>query len=282
MVLSLKCFVLCLFLLIPGVGFADMYEPLSSNRYDSSFEPMSQEPLSEESRFLPVFEAQGLYWMTDFSGSMQMTEAGLIGTSLDFEDDLGIADEDVTDIRLMWHITPAVKIRLAYVQLNYEGNTTLQKTISFSGQTYTIGTAVTSSLDTQYIRLGGYFDLLSFADGMVRVGGIVDAKVFMIDAAVKAPALTLDESEEVIAGLPTLGGTVSIHLQDIVELFFEASGMGIQDGYLYDCEAGIKIRPYQHVEIVGGYRIFELDVEQDNDSGNLKIAGPFVGATIRF
>jgi hypothetical protein len=34
--------------------------------------------------------------------------------------------------------------------------------------------------------------------------------------------------------------------------------------------------------IAGGYRYFDLKIEYDNDSGQAKLYGPFVGVSVRF
>ena len=53
--------------------------------------------------------------------------------------------------------------------------------------------------------------------------------------------------------------------------------MGIgSEAYIIDGEAMVNLKPAPFVVISGGYRIFKLHLESDDDLADLTVKGPFV------
>ena len=229
-------------------------------------------------------ELEGRYWITDFTAEAKVTESG-IGTDIDLKDDLGLKDEDLPDVRFTWNTGPKSKLRLAYSQVAYSGDETIERTIEFAGETYTVGTRVITDFDVKYLRLGWAWQFINIANGRVKLGTLLEAKGALIDISLDAPYLIppIKESERFIGGLPTVGAALDINPHKLVNIFAEVSGIYAgKYGYFLDGEAGIKIIPIKYVSILGGYRILDFQVEDDPDLAQLRISGPFVGITLRF
>ncbi len=229
-------------------------------------------------------EFEGRYWITDLTAEAKVTEFG-IGTDIDLKDDLGLKDEDFPDVRFTWYTGPKSKLRLTYFQVAYSGDETLSRTITFAGKTYTIGTRVITDLDIKYLRLGWAWQFINIAKGKVKLGTLLEVKGALVDISLDAPYLIppIKESEKFIGGLPTVGAALDINPHKVVNLFAEVSGIYAgKYGYFLDGEAGIKIIPIKYFRVVGGYRILDFKVEDDPDLAQLRISGPFVGATLRF
>jgi hypothetical protein len=228
-------------------------------------------------------EFEGRYWITDLTGEAKVTEAGLAGTNINIEDDLGVEDEDFPDVRFTWYTGPNSKLRLAYNQISYDGDKNVEQTIQFSGNTYTMGARVITDLDVKYLRLGWAWQFVSTAEEKIKFGTLLEAKGFWVDTSLNAPSISVKESEKFAAGVPTVGVALDINPHRAVNIFSEVSGIpGGKYGYFLDAEAGVKIIPTRNLSIIGGYRIFDVKAKEDEDHAKIKIAGPFVGATLRF
>jgi len=229
-------------------------------------------------------EFEGRYWITDFTAEAKVTESG-IGTDIDLKGDLGLKDENLPDVRFTWYTGPKSKLRLAYSQVAYSGDETIERTIEFAGETYTIGSRVITDFDVKYLRLGWVWQFINIANGRVKLGTLLEAKGALVDISLDAPYLIppVKESEKFIGGLPTIGAALDINPHKLVNIFAEVSGIYAgKYGYFLDGEAGIKIIPIKYVSILGGYRILDFQVEDDPDLAQLRISGPFVGITLRF
>jgi hypothetical protein len=273
-------------------------EPLDSTQ-TSPNEPIEEltetpaaAPLSQNEETLekaekergPIIEFEGFYWIADLTGEARVTEFD-IGTDFDFEDDLGLDDENLTDLRLVWHTGPKSKLRLAYTQVAYEGDENIQHTILFDGTTFTAGTRVVSDFEVEYIRLGWAWQFVDIGDGVVKFGSLLEAKGFLVDVSLEAPGMIppIEESETFFAALPTIGAALDINPHRFVNVYGEVSGLYAgKYGHFFDGEVGIKIIPIRYLSIVGGWRLFDFRAEDDPDFVDLELSGFFVGGTLRF
>jgi hypothetical protein len=231
-----------------------------------------------------ILELEGRYWFTNLKGNVKVTEDG-IGTNIDLKDALRIEDEGYPEVRLTWYIGPKSKIRAAYTQVSYDGDTNLQETIEFNGQTYNTGTRVETDLDIKYLRLGWAWQFINVGKGKVKLGTLVEGKIFWIKGSLEAPDLSspVKESEKFVFGLPTIGLAFDLNPHRMWNIFAEGSGMYAGSyGYTYEAEAGIKLIPIKILSILGGYRILEFKGKVEEAHAKARIYGPFVGVTVRF
>ncbi|MEW6009070.1 MAG: hypothetical protein AB1629_05520 [Candidatus Omnitrophota bacterium] len=227
-------------------------------------------------------EFEGRYWLTNLDADVKVVESG-IGEKFDFKNDLGINDENLPEARIIWHTGPNSKLRLAYTQVNYSGDQSIARTVEFKGQSYTAGTRVESDLDIQYLRCGWIWQFVNLADDRIKVGSIIEAKGLMAGVSLKAPTLSLSDSEEILGFLPSAGIVLDIQPIKKINLFAEVSGIGAGElGYFFDAEAGIKILAWDNFSIAGGYRLIDIKAENDPDFAKVEIGGPFVSATVKF
>jgi hypothetical protein len=229
-------------------------------------------------------EFEGRYWFTDLEGNVKVTD-GDIGTDINLKKDLDIKDEGYPEARLTWYTGKNSKIRIAYTQVGYDGDTNLQRTIVFNGTTYNVGTRVVTDFDIRYVRLGWAWQFINIGNGTVKLGTLLEGMGFWGKVAIEAPDLAapIKESAEYVFGLPTLGIALDINPHKILNIFAEGSGMTAGSyGYVYDAEVGIKLIPIKILSIMGGYRIMEFRVESDDDFVKTRVHGPFVGVTVRF
>ncbi len=231
----------------------------------------------------PIVEFEGRYWITDLTAHVKVTETALIGTDIDLIDDLGVGDGDFPEARLRWNTGPNSMLRFTYTQISYSGDKNVERTINFGGQSYTSGTMVESDLDVDYFRMDWGWQFLNIGDGAVKAGPLLGVKAFMLDVSLDAPALGISEAEDFIIALPTFGAIVDINMGEKFNLFAEVSGLPSADyGHFFDTEIGIKFIPIKNLSIIAGYRIIDIELEDDDSYGEMDITGPFFGATFRF
>lgn len=235
----------------------------------------------------PLVEGEVRYWLPTLDSTIKAEEVG-VGTEIDPVDDLG-ADENETFLegRVTFQPFRKHKFRVGFVLLSYDGDKRVERTITFEGQDFTGGRKVTSSLDVQYIRAGYEYDFLKFLVG--HVGIVLDIKYFDIEAQLKAspePPLfpdSLDKSESLQVPIPTIGLAVKFAPVRYVSIAVEATGFSIGSaGTLIDGEASITVNPVKYVGISGGYRVFDLHVENGGDEVDFTLTGPFVTGILRF
>ena len=235
------------------------------------------------SSFAETAEFEGRYWMANLEGKVSVTTDTALGTDIDLENDLGISDENFPEARMSWYPTEKSQIRLSYTQVGYDATKVLDKTVTFSGKTYTSGTTVNTSIDVKYARLAWLWQLLSVGDDNLKISPLIEAKGFEVESSLDAPAVSLSESKKFLGGLPTVGVAFEAHLIKSVSLFAEVSGIAAGNyGHMIDAEGGIKITPLPHFSLMGGYRVFDLKVEINDDRGDLQLTGPFAGGQLRF
>jgi hypothetical protein len=229
-------------------------------------------------------ELEGRFWFTDLEGRVKVTEAD-IGTDIDFKKDLDIKDEGYPELRLTWYTGKKSKIRIAYTQVNYEGDERIQRTILYNGTTYNVGTRVVTDFDMKYARIGWAWQFINIDNGLFKLGTLIEAKGFWTKTTLEAPDLvpSLREKEKFRFALPTVGAALDINPHEMLNIFAEGSGLTWRKyGYMYDVEAGIKLIPVKILSIMGGYRLMEFKAKDDRDFAKARVHGPFVGVTVRF
>lgn len=232
-------------------------------------------------------ELETYLWRPDLSATVRSVAGDAIADPdrglLDLKADLGMQDEDAFDTRLTFHIGPRSRVRLAYVGLDYDGDTQLARTIEFDGQTYVAGTRVVSTLRIDYARVAWTWEFAG--NDQVRLGTVVEAKWVEIATALYAPDLQppVDEADSLSALVPAVGLALDVTPGRPLGLFAEVTGIAAGDrGHVLDGEVGVRLTPVPFLTLVGGYRTVDIRIEDDEDLADFEDAGPFVGLRLRF
>jgi hypothetical protein len=230
-----------------------------------------------------TIELEGRWWWTDLKGKMKVTDSNGVGTDIDLKNDLDIKDGGWPELRLTWYTGKNSRIRIAYTQLDYDGDANLQKTILFDGTTYDVGARVVTDLDIKYASLGWAWQFINIDNGFFKLGTLIEAKGFWTAATLEAPDLAIREKEKFTFVLPTIGAALDLNPHKMLNIFAEGSGLYAGNyGYMYDVEAGVKLIPIKILSIKGGYRLLEFEAEHHDDFAKVRVHGPFVGVTVRF
>jgi hypothetical protein len=227
-----------------------------------------------------IVDLEGRYWFADLDASARVESNSIPGTRLDLGQDLDVDDANVPELRLTFSTGLNSKLRLAYLQGDFDGQTTLSQGIQFAGTTFGANTRVDTDLDLYYGRIGWIWQF-PLVPGVFKLGPVFEVKGVVIDATMRSSGQR--ESALVAIPFPTVGAMLNFTPISALDIFAEVSGMTFGSlGHVVDAEVGLRFIPIRFVTLSAGYRVFDVRLEHDDDFAKLKLTGPFVGASIRF
>jgi hypothetical protein len=231
-----------------------------------------------------VGEVSLLFWTPDPELALQsgsITAATGI-EEIDFVEEFGIEREMFPEVR--FSVGRRHKFRLHYIPVRYEADTIIQRTITFRGQTFTIGAPASADIDWDIWRFGYEWDFVSRERGFV--GLIAGLRYNRLDASIESPALAQVAATEQRAPVPTIGGIGRGYLHEMVSVTAEFSGLRIEtsefEAKFLDFDINGAVTFGRHIGVQGGFRQVTVDYFIDDDVGDLKLRGPYFGVVARF
>lgn len=233
----------------------------------------------------PGFEvgARALYWFPDISGTATVNSDGLEdGTEFDVKSDLGVKDESFPAGEAFFRLGNFT-LRGGYMQMSYDGDAIVNKTITFDGITYGGGSRVISSLDMKTADLELQWDILrpdvvaaSFNIGLI-------AKVKYVDGKVSLDNTTVREESSFKAPVPMVGVAAGVGiLKDMVRVDARVAGIGYSGNRLIEGDAYLSVIPFPFLRLQGGYKFIQLKVDVDEVVADLTFKGPYIGLQASF
>jgi hypothetical protein len=228
-----------------------------------------------------IASLKGGYLVLSPSGHFKGSKNG-IGTTVDL-DELNIGDSQNYFVEGALQLGP-FRLGAQFLPLNFSGTGTLTSSFSFNGQDYAVGDRVKGDIDINLYDIGLAWYLVNMDDLPVRlqVGPEIGAKIADADLKVESKTTGITEKVSGIGGLPTIGGRARVGLADWVDLVARAGYGWYNDNSLLDLEGQVEFSPLPMVGIFGGYRYFDLDIDQSDIVLNTTFKGPFGGAFLRF
>lgn len=226
---------------------------------------------------------RGSYWRPKLSGDLRVDD-GSKGTEVDVKDDLGMDDEDVPFGEVFLGIGNH-HLSLGGARFDYSGNGNLAG-VTFGGITYS--GKVDSSLKYDMLDLAYQWDALNLENVLAgfSIGPILQVKY--LDGDVKmsgvesGTGLTAKTSESFQLPIPMVG--LGLHV-GILAKFLEARvrgvGMGYQGDRILDLQGEVYFNYIPFLEIVGGYRYIDIDVDRQNVLLKYTQSGPYVGLALK-
>jgi hypothetical protein len=212
-----------------------------------------------------IVELEGRYWFTNLDASARVESGSRPATRIDLDHDLDVDDANLPEVRLGLSTGPNSKLRLAYLQGRFDGQTTLGQTIEFGGTTFSANTRVDTDFDLYYGRLGWTWQF-PVVPGIFKIGPMLDLKAVVVDATIRSPGTGLRESSLLPMVFPTVGVMMNVTPVRFLDLFAEVPGMSFGDfGHVVDAEAGVRFVPIRFLTISAGYRLFDARVSPGDD-----------------
>ncbi|TET95135.1 MAG: hypothetical protein E3J28_01195 [Desulfobacteraceae bacterium] len=228
--------------------------------------------------------ARGYYWFPSLDGKVKVDEASIIGTTIDFEKDLGIEDENYPSVEVFLgggrhHLS------LTYTNIEYSGRKTLTRDIIFGGETYSVSATVTSSIEYKMMDLHYQYDFLNLENVLAgfSLGLVFQVKYLDGEVGLKSTTTGIDEKEDFTFPIPMIGLNLHIGmLADILEARLRGTAIGYAENTVYELMADISWSPLPFLDIHGGYKRFVIDIDEDDIVFDYDMSGPYVALTLSF
>ena len=227
---------------------------------------------------------EGSFWHQSQDGKASIDGNVLGGTTIDFQDTLGLDKNDNPTMGRVWFRLTKTRLILDYFDSSRSGSTTLNQSFVFNDTLYPAGQNLRSDLNLKLLQ--GQF-LISVADlKLVDVGvgfGVNQAKIKMdLNGSVSGRS-SLDQN----VPYPTVAAHVTIKPIPTFHIKAELNGMRatVSGTHVDIIDARLQVEWYvAHVlGFFGGYRQFRFDVV-DKDFGSVEntFKGPYAGIGLKF
>jgi hypothetical protein len=193
-----------------------------------------------------------------------------IGTRIDFSSDLGLkGSTTVPRVQFAYRFTKRHRLDFDWYNLDRSGTKVLERTIRFGDKEFTIGTEVSSFIDTELVKVA--YTWLFHDDPKVTLGLSAGIHFTSFDVGISSTASIsdLEERADFLAPLPMLGGRLVYRITPKLIVVASADWLFLNyDAYrgsLVDAGAFIEHRTFKHVGFGGGLNRLALDLEVDDD-----------------
>ncbi len=220
-------------------------------------------------------------------GNFSVSGGSLAGSPIDLERDLGFDDSKnlTAEVALQFG---DLRLAAGYLPIKFSGNGTLNRTVNFNGQTYSGSVQTSSDVDINLYDVGLTYNILNFDDLPVRFQlgpeiavKIVDAKL-SLDGQEDLTGTPLHEEESVTAPIPTIGARVRVGIADYLAVVGRVGYLKYQDNSFLDADGQVEFSPIPLVGVYGGYRYFDVKVDESDIYLDTQFSGPYAGAFVRF
>ena len=230
-----------------------------------------------------VGEISVLYWKPTPELVIATPGAANVGINeIDFVTEFSLEDEWFPEFR--GSLGRKHKLRFGYVPIRYEASTTITRAITLEGITFTVGAPATADIKWDLWRVGYEWDFVSMDRGFFGV--IADLKYNKVTATIDSPALARASTTEQKAPVPTIGAIGRGYVTPNVAISAEFTALKIDrdefNAKFYDFDVNAFVTFGKHIGAQGGYRSVTVDYLVDEDSGDLKMQGPYAGLILKF
>src|SRR6185437_9002727 len=216
------------------------------------------------------------------SGEVSFSANGASGSVISFENDFDFRNELGFEIRFT-HRTASGKHKFqgGYSQTTWNRTTSLSRSFTFRGETFT------ANLDTSSVlRLSNFRAMYAYRWGneKFRIGPMVDMGVITtrleIDAATNSGTRSAEGKISKFAA--TVGYDLDYDPTPRINIFNNLGAIRFQGERLFHVEGGARIFVTKNIGFSSGYKAERYRVEKDLDFLRVVAHGPFFGGVLRF
>ena len=197
---------------------------------------------------------------------------------VDFNDDLGFAEETAIDARGYFQFGRGKKVRFGYTRLDYAGDQDAPKTFTYGDNRFEIGTQVVSSVKGGYYAADIEFDFVTTPKG--SLGFVVGGKGIDVDTLVYDVEDNVREVDTYRIAVPAVG-LIGRWYTGKFSVEGEFSGLAAGDrGHMFDADATARFHLSDRLALQGGYRWLRLKASDDDQEVNFRLVGWEVGVEL--
>jgi hypothetical protein len=213
---------------------------------------------------------------------------GARGTSISFEDELNLTDrKTVPAILASLRLGERWRIEGEYFSLNRSGSRAIARTLDWGGNTYAVGTTVTSEFDSDIFRFSVGYSFVK--DNQKEVGVVLGLHATDFSISLAAPTAGARTGDG-LAPLPVIGvyGAYAFTPKWLLSgrLDYFSMNYNEYDGSLVNFNIGVDYRFSRHFGVGLSYRHVDYDVTatKANFNGGMtyKFSGPMIYGVASF
>lgn len=216
-------------------------------------------------------------WSPDISGTVR---AG--GEEVDLQDDLGFSDENANVFFVsIEHPLPLLpNILLQHTKLDASATNTLSRTITFDDTTYIASDRVKTTLDLTHTDATLYYEVL---DNWVELDLGLTVRVFENGVKIKSEITGNDAELDITSVIPMVYAAARFNLPlSGLYVAVDGNGIGYSGNTLLDYRAMVGYESPIGLGAQVGIRNFDLNYEDGDDDGDVKIDGAFAEVFYHF
>lgn len=216
------------------------------------------------------------------SGEASFSSNGTAGDVISFDRDFDLKNELGIEFRFT-HRTASGKHKFqgSYSQATWSRSTSLSRSFTFRGETFT------ANLDTSSeLRLNDFRVMYAYRWGneKFRIGPMFDMGV--VKTRLELSAATNSGTRQAEGSISKFAATVGYDLDwdptDRINVFNNLGAIRFQGERLFHVEGGARIYISHGFGFSGGYKALRYRVEKDSDFIKIVAHGPFFGGVFRF
>ena len=229
-----------------------------------------------------IFSLKLGYLSLDADGTFAAND-GIVGTEIDFDNDLNFDDSENVYAQAALQFG-RLRISAEYLPLDFSGNNTITRNITFGGLTFPAGTNVSSDVEMNVFDFAMAFHLIDVDDGPLRVqlGPEVAVKIADVDLSFRDTASGTVESVSATVPVPTIGARGRIAFSDYAGVVGRIGYLEVSGNSVLDADIQLEFSPLPLLGIFAGYRYIDVDVDESDVIVNSTFSGPYAGVLARF
>lgn len=261
------------------------FQPMTAAAADSGeVHPIPSHPSLTDRFFLGV----GAYWSTSNTQARLDSPSG-VGTTVDFEDLLGLDDNRVVPQGLArWRMSDRWRLELEYFELDRDESRSINGEIVWGDETYPIGTTIDSRFDFSVARLSCGYSFFKRQDK--ELGIALGFHLTNIEAELASSTGAQQEDGKLLAPLPVLSMYGQFAMTDLWALSgrLDAFALEYEDysGHVFSIGIDALCQPWRHFGFGFGWRALDVEVKAESSgwSGEIQTnySGPIAFASVSF
>jgi hypothetical protein len=214
-------------------------------------------------------------YLVDLDTDAAVGSGGVLGTSIQVEDDLGIeGDKSFARMDGQYRFNERHAMGWGLWSLSRDGSRALQRQIDWDGNTYDVGAVISSEFDTSWLRLDWRYSMLHTDKGEAGFAAGISAYQFDFvlegEASVSGGGTAVRRGEEsFVAPVPTFGLFINYAITPSIVFRAKADLLDVRvgnlDGSLLDTMLLFDWYFSDHVGVGGGVNKTDIDLKNTGD-----------------
>ena len=223
------------------------------------------------------FVPQVFAWLPKIEGDMSTN-----GDTIDFSDDIGLDDSEVTIMPQVQFSLGPVGVRISAFFLEFTGDETVTASFEFGGSTFIVSERIQSRVEINNYRAVSLFKVAG--TGFLTLSIQSGISFFQIEGSIEGET-TGSAREKLNVPIPVAGLLVQakfgrfVFEVDVVGLSLDISGTSVT---LLDIQASVGVTFFKILGVRAGYKRLTFDGDSDDIAIDLTIEGFFIGGSLQF